>query len=200
MGMGNAICGSAAIMATSKVIEAPKKDMASAITMTNILGITSLFILPFLLKGFDAQKSGFLIGGSLQAMGHVIASVSLLDHTTAHYAVAIKMTRIFMLTPIIFFLTLIKGQEEDGKNLPRIPYYMIGFLACIFIANIGLVEPELISLVNTVQHKILAVAMAALGLSLKFSQVFHRIRLNLLLGAGVFVLQFLFLLLASKFT
>ena len=52
IGIGNAICGSAAIMASSKIINPPKGEIASAVTVINILGIFSLFIMPFFLQEY----------------------------------------------------------------------------------------------------------------------------------------------------
>ena len=198
IGMGNAICGAAAIMASSRIIDSSKKETASAITLINILGIASLFLFPLFLKNYSPHTSGFLIGGSLQAMGHVIASTSLLDAETEQYAITIKMARIFLLTPVIFILSLNQKNKKE-KRLPGIPYYILGFIGCVFLASSSFISAEALLFFKTIQRELLAIAMAGLGLSLNFSQVFYKLSRNLVFGASVFLMQIIFLLMAAKF-
>jgi uncharacterized integral membrane protein (TIGR00698 family) len=76
LGIGNSVCGSSAIMAAAPAVKAEKNEVAVAVAAVNLMGTIGLFTLP-ILAGFlslPEQKTAYLIGGSLQAIGQVVAS------------------------------------------------------------------------------------------------------------------------------
>lgn len=195
IGIGNAICGASAIMASSKVLGSSKKDTVLALAITNILGICALFVLPILLKTFDKDFSAFLIGGSLQAMGHVVASTSLLDSHSANLAITLKMARILLLSPVVIGLGFYQSKILSKKNSskPRVPFYILGFIFCLIIANLDFIPQDILTEIKKTNHFLLSIAMVALGLKIKFLELTKNLGRNMIFASFLFVLQFLFL-------
>jgi len=105
---GQAICGSAAILAASKILNVPNKaQIGLIIAVINFLGFLGVFISTWLVQQFFQQDeivSGFLIGNTLQSMGHVVGAGFSVSDEVGHGAVLIKMCRILFLIPTLLVL------------------------------------------------------------------------------------------------
>ena len=99
LGVGNAVCGSSAIAAVSPVIKAEESDTGISIGVVNFLGTIGIFILPALaikVLHFADLQASTLIGGSLQAVGQVVAAGFSVSDNVGEIATIIKMARIAM--------------------------------------------------------------------------------------------------------
>ena len=134
LGIGNGICGSAAIVATKDILKIDKDKSALAIAIVNLLGTVGLFVLPFigLLLGLSDVEIGILLGNTLQSVGHVVAASFGVNETVGQSATIVKMARILLLTPVIIFLIywLRKNGDENLENGTKtgIPNFIYGFI------------------------------------------------------------------------
>lgn len=197
IGVGNGVCGSAAIMATSKLIKAPKKDIVLSLTIIHILGISSLFILPALFSGLEDFYSTYIIGGSLQAMGHVVASTTLLDPHMANVAIAVKMIRILCLTPLILILCFLfpgkKTTREASKMSFPVPVYIFIFCFFVFLTNAYGFTDDFRFYSKKLSHFLLSLAMVGLGSGIKFKDLQKGFGKNTAFGLFVFIGEVAFL-------
>ncbi|MTL24437.1 putative sulfate exporter family transporter, partial [Turicibacter sanguinis] len=111
MAAGNAVCGSSAIGATAPVIKANDVDKSITITLVNLTGTILMMILPFLtsiLYGNETIKSSALIGGTLQSVGQVVGSGSMVNHDVLQYATIFKIVRIIFLVFVILSFAKLK--------------------------------------------------------------------------------------------
>ena len=194
LGIGNSICGASAIAATSSMITKQKEDIAISITIINILGVLGVFLLPHFLVDLEPYISGALVGGSLQAVGHVVAASSFLTEEASQIALAVKMGRVSLLIPIILIISMITNKSRSKIDIRSVfPTYIVMFVLSVIIANMNIIPIHILIIVKKVNHFILATAMGALGLSLSFKSLKNNFLQSLFLGGAVFTIQLLVL-------
>lgn len=184
MAGGNAVCGSSAIGAIAPEIEANEDEKGQIITLVNLLGTVLMLLLPFIATGLysDILTQSALIGGTLQSVGQVVASASMISPEVVEFATLFKIMRIVLLVVVV--LGFSKFTEKDRaasshgtpvmttkKKLP-LPWYIIGFL---FFCTLNSVIPLPAPISNTA-HFISGwfeiTALAAIGLRLDFAKFF----------------------------
>lgn len=177
LGIGNAICGSAAIVATKDIVKLDKEKTALAIAIVNLLGTIGLFVLPIigLLLGFTHVQVGILLGNTLQSVGHVVAASYGVNETVGQSATIVKMGRILLLTPVIIWLIYWTGKNSD-KNLEKgkkiqIPNFVYGFIFFSIIASLQILPATIIHMIGQLGELTLLIAMSAIGLKISFKAI-----------------------------
>ncbi len=200
IGVGSGVCGSAAIMASAQVLKSSKKDIVLSLAITQFLGMIAMFLLPFLLNNFDKSFSAYMIGGSLQAMGHVVAATSLLDAESASIAITVKMMRILLLSPLVLILSFYvssKTKNTEGGRVPiSVPLYTLFFILFLFIANYFELPASFTMNIKKISNFLFAIAMAGLGSNIKFAGLSKGFGRYMSFATVLFVLQCVFLLVA----
>lgn len=201
LGIGNGVCGSSAIAATEKIIGADEEEVGLSVAVVNFLGTVGIFLLPFIAKiilHFTDLNSGILIGNTLQAVGQVVAAGFSLNDSTGQTATIVKMTRILMLTPIIFILIFIFSTKTNKKSISattakiKIPIFIIGFILFSLIPTVGLLSQENIKIISKIGHYSLMTAMAGIGLKISFGSIVKDGLSVVLIGGLIFLTQILF--------
>jgi uncharacterized integral membrane protein (TIGR00698 family) len=119
---------------------------------------------------------------------------------TADTAVVTKMVRVMMLAPLLIALSAWStrrgaGQIHTGMNLPaasgaiqrlRIPWFAFGFIGMVLFNSLGLLPQNVRIALVDVDTFILAMAMAALGLTTHVSAIRAAGVKPLLLGGALF--------------
>ena len=84
------------------------------------------------------SKTSYLIGGSLQAVGQVVASGYSVSDSVGAQSLVIKMLRVLMIGPIVMILHLIFHSKNGsaGTKKTYIPGYIIGFMFCAAAAGV----------------------------------------------------------------
>lgn len=208
VGIGSAVCGSSAIAAAAPLVTKDREQVGVAVGVVNLLGTLGIVLVPFLagLLDFDSTAAGLLAGGSLQAVGHVVAAGFAIGPETAELALAIKMGRVAMLVPLVLVLSAMlssKAPEEvaakgSKKKLP-LPGYLIGFVVLAAIANAGWIPAEWLGPLKTLSKWLLATAMAGIGLRIRFKAFARMGGGALVLGLIVFLAQLSLLASAGYF-
>ncbi len=194
LGVGNAICGSSAIAAVAPVLDNKEEEIGLSIGVVNLLGTIGIFLLPQIarLVGFTDKSSALMIGGTLQAVGQVVAAGFSMNEAVGRIATVVKMGRILMLGPIVLFFSFFfskRGEEsKDGKGV-NIPKFIIGFFIFSLIGSIGVLPVELADLLKALSKFVLIIAMAAIGLKIKVASLFEQGPKALLVSVLVFASQ-----------
>lgn len=199
LGIGNGVCGSSAIAATEQIVGANEEEVGISVAIVNFMGTIGIFILPLLgkslLKLTDIH-TGLLIGNTLQAVGQVTAASFSVGEVTGQIATIVKMGRILMLTPLILILLITIPQKSSAPSkrgkTKRIPPFIIGFILFSLIPTFKLLPPAPIEILGMVSHYALLVAMAGVGLKIKFSSILQKGKPALLSGSLIFLFQILF--------
>ena len=181
IGIGNAICGSAAIAATAPILGAKEQDIGRSLATINILGVVLLFAFPFLLEMpiFQHVQQAYVLGGTLQAVGHVGALGAILPEEQATQALAFKMCRVAMLYPLCLYLMRYSPQSSTHTTKGP-PWYVTGFaLAMICSSLAGSYIPTALS---DGGKFILCVAMAGIGMKINIPNLLKGARKPIIVG------------------
>jgi uncharacterized integral membrane protein (TIGR00698 family) len=157
LGVGTAICGGTAIVATAPVIEAEEKDVVFSVATVTLLGLIAMFTLPVLghLMGMASKPFGIWAGLAIHQTPQVVAAGFAYSPAGMPYspeagqtATIVKLARVCLLAPVVFLigvvyarrrLTKIGPTEKKKINYLRMfPMFVIGFLAMALLKTLGL--------------------------------------------------------------
>lgn len=210
MSAGNAVCGSSAIASVDDVVNPSSKDKGIAVTIVNITGTILMFVLPiiaaFVYQSETLQTSA-LIGGTLQSVGQVIASAEFVNEHVLEFATIFKILRIIMIALVVILFSRINTNEEGklfenkhakGKIKVRIPWYIMGFFILSVINSLGLISESISSAAHFISGQFEIIALAAIGMRVKFSDLAKEGPKGMLYGALVGSMQIIFALVLIK--
>lgn len=195
LGIGNGICGSSAIAAAAPILDANEEETGLSISVVNLLGTLGIFLLPLILQvitQFDHVTNGLLIGGTLQAVGHVTAAGFTMGEQVGTVATIVKMGRILMLGPILIMMGIFFGKKSTGEKTGfrfPVPPFIIGFFILSIVGSINLIPADLLSWLKGLSKEALIVAMAGIGLKIRLSSLLKQGPRALLVGSFVFGVQ-----------
>lgn len=203
MAGGNAVCGSSAIASIAPAIHAKEEEKGQIITLVNLLGTVLMLLLPLIgasLYGSEVLAKSALIGGTLQSVGQVVASASMINGDVVELAMLFKIMRIMLLVIVVYLFGQLKKKgstsetgiiHQELSKAPTFPWYVIGFIIfCVINSLFSL--PEVIS---TTAHFFSGwfeiTALAAIGLRLDFKKFFREGKRFLIYGLSVGIIQIL---------
>jgi uncharacterized integral membrane protein (TIGR00698 family) len=205
IGVGTAICGASAIAAATAAIGAKRSSVAYALATIFTFNVVAVLAFPPLghLLGLDAQAFGLWAGTAINDTSSVVAAGYTYSQAAGDQALVVKLTRSLMLIPIVIGLVLLKSRREavagtpsgvEKRKLPwrrMVPLFLIGFIVAAGLRSAGVVPDawqESLSLVGTF---LITSALAAIGLSMRPSELrkagWRPLALGALLWASVAV-------------
>ena len=205
LGIGNAVCGTAAIAALAPLLKAKEEEVGISVGVINFLGTLGLFVLPPLALSLQLQPSegGILMGGSLQAVGHAVAAGFSLGDLSGQMATVVKMGRVLMLGPAVLalgFLFRKNGSAGKTKKGFKIPPFILFFIAFMLMSNLIPVPEPFLLAIQTTSKWLLAIAMAAIGSKIVFKDLKTQGPRALLWGLILFLFQAAVLLIYILFS
>jgi len=201
IGIGNGVCGSSAIAATSGVAKVQSNDIGISIALVNLMGTIGIFLAPFLAHflGFTDIQAGIFTGNTLQAVGQAVAAGFSISDEAGHYATVVKMGRVLLLVPLVLILIYIAkkesqkdGEEIEGKTKVGVPSFIIWFVGFSVVASLGWLPKEVETLIGTVSHYITLIAMSAIGLMIHFGTIMKTAGTAFKVSSLLFALQLMF--------
>jgi uncharacterized integral membrane protein (TIGR00698 family) len=193
LGAGSAICGSAAIMASARVVQPKSAETGLTVGVVNLLGTIGIFILPTLGLTFnlDVSEMALLTGGTLQSMGHVVAAGFAYDTQTGELATVVKMARISLLIPFLIWLSYKARKNSKEINKPKIqlPYFIPGFLALVVLSIIFSQHSDIFKGISKIGELLIIPSMAAIGLNIRFKSLLSLAPKAIFAGVLVFAFQ-----------
>ena len=186
MGIGTAICGSSAIAAATPLRSGQKDAAALSIGVINLLGVLGLLGLPLLASTlqFNHIDTAALLGGTLQAVGHVAAAAMPMGSEVSQLAIPIKMSRVAMLVPTLLILTLFRDSDTQ-KQKTKLPWYLYGFMITACDSVFGLLPITWIRIMDDVTSLLITLAMVAIGMNLRLKSI--ATQLGTAAGIGVVI-------------
>lgn len=189
VGIGCAICGSAAIAAAQKPLRSSDQDIANALAGIHIVGFGALFAIPLIseLLELSPDHAALLLGGSLPAMGHVVAGGFSLSQEVGEHATVIKLARIAMLVPLLIGLYLWQASgssvasSSTGSRLAgirqamtSIPAFIIAFALLATLRSTIAIPPEILGWAKVGSGIALTMALAAIGCKLNLRDTLRK--------------------------
>jgi len=201
IGIGNGVCGSSAIAATSGVAKVQSNDIGVSIALVNLMGTIGIFLAPAIAHflGFTDIQAGIFTGNTLQAVGQAVAAGFSISPEAGHYATVVKMGRVLLLVPLVLILIYIakkesqkEGDEVEGKAKVGVPSFIIWFVGFSVVASLGWLPAEVESLIGVVSHYITLIAMSAIGLMIHFGTIVKTAGTAFKVSSLLFALQLMF--------
>lgn len=177
IGAGSSICGAAAVMATEPVIRAPASKVSIAVATVVIFGTAAMFLYPALyhlgasvFPVFQSQSGyGIYAGSTIHEVAQVFAAGQAVGNEAADTAVIVKMIRVMMLAPFLLLLSgwlrLHSDKELGYHRQLTIPWFAVFFVFMAGINSLQWLPTILIRQLVALDNFLLAMAMAALGLT-----------------------------------
>ena len=201
IGIGNGVCGSSAIAATSGIAKVQSNDIGISIALVNLMGTIGIFLAPALasLLGFSDIQAGVFTGNTLQAVGQAVAAGFSISDEAGHYATVVKMGRVLLLVPLVLILIYIAKKENQNsdeevkqKGKIGVPSFILWFIFFSLIASFGLLPKELETLISTISGYITLIAMSAIGLMIHFGTIMKTAGTAFKVSSILFALQLVF--------
>ncbi|GAA0493732.1 MULTISPECIES: YeiH family protein [Tatumella] len=198
IGAGSSICGAAAVLATGPVIRAGANHTAVAIGTVVIFGSSAIIIYPLLWNlihplypALTAAQFGIYTGSTVHEVAQVVAAGHSISTEAENSAVIAKMLRVMMLAPFLLLLsqwltgTLPQHAGPQGKI--RFPWFALLFMLVAGINSFHLLPQPVLQLIHHTDNLMLAMAMAALGLTTRTRQLRQAGLKPMLLGLLIFI-------------
>lgn len=200
LGVGTAICGGTAIVATAPVIEAEEKDVVFSVATVTLLGLIGMFALPVLghFLALSSKQFGVWAGLAIHQTPQVVAAGFAYSADAGQTATIVKLARVCLLAPVVFLIGLVyarnkvkaTGTSERKKinYLHLFPMFVLGFLGMALLKTMGLL-PDLTvhvakgvlragnhdvsigGLADQISKICITISMAGVGLETKFASM-----------------------------
>lgn len=178
IGAGSAICGAAAVMAAEPVVRGRAEQVTVAVSTVVVFGTLGMFLYPALYQlnlahgvlPMSEAFYGVFTGSTVHEVAQVVAAGRAVSEGAADTAVIAKMVRVMMLAPFLIALSLLLargGSAQPGATRAKIvvPWFAFGFVAVAGFNSLHLLPAGWVALAIEVDTVLLAMAMAALGLT-----------------------------------
>lgn len=177
MGAGASICGAAAVLAADSVVKAPAHKSSVAVATVVVFGTVSMLVYPLIYVGFgdwfSLQEFGLYVGASVHEVAQVVAVGGVIAPEVADAAVVAKMVRVMLLAPFLWVLALLVRDNGalGARQSVAVPWFALGFVAMVGVNSLALLPQSWVRGLVWVDGVLLAMAMAALGVSTRLSQL-----------------------------
>ncbi len=204
--VGTSICGASAIIAANTVTQARDEDVTYSLASITLFGTISILIYPLVgaMLGMDSHAYGLWAGASVHEVAQVVAASFQYGQQAGEFGMISKLSRVMMLAPLVIMLSALKaramhasGTVEHAK-VPLMPWFVTGFLIMMFLNSFQIIPVEITRHAPLVTQCMLALALAAMGLETKISELRARGIKPLMVGAGAWIFIALFSLLLVK--
>ena len=209
IGIGTAICGVTAIMASSSVLKSKEQNVAIAVLIVVLWGSIGVFTYPFFVEWFFSSEisKGLFLGVGIHDTSQVLAA-SLIhfdingNSIVLETATLTKLIRNLFLALLIPYLAIkVQSKTLDQKTLLKqvtnnIPLFVYGFLFFILFRTVGdqilsssSIWEQLLHWNHQMVSTLFGLALIALGLSIKIKELkglsFSPILIGLIFSLGV---------------
>ena len=201
IGVGSSICGAAAVMAAEPVVKARAEQVTVAVATVVVFGTFAIFLYPVLfelnqkwqLVPGGADGFGIYIGSTIHEVAQVVAAARSVGPHAADTAVIAKMVRVMMLAPFLIMLSAWLARDDakrptrsahapassgssGGHQAPvkaklAVPWFAFAFVGVVLFNSLNLLPPSVVAVTTEIDTILLAMAMAALGLSTHISSI-----------------------------
>lgn len=190
---GFSICGVSAIGAMGATTRANERDTSLPIALVTLFGSLGILLMPLLAPALDLAEAdfGIWVGASLHDVGQVVAASQVGGTAALAAAVAIKLTRVLTLAPMVAITSLIARRRTrfgEGVRPPVLPMFVAGFIAVVAINSLLPVPAWVHSAGDAVQTLLFAAALFAIGAGIRVSRIARVGLRGMLVGAVSWIL------------
>jgi uncharacterized integral membrane protein (TIGR00698 family) len=181
LGAGTSICGAAAIVAVAGVIDAKEEETAVGVGTVTLYGTLAMFLYPLIgqLLGMSPDMFGLWAGASIHEVAQVVAAAfsfdaGLTSGSAVEVATVVKLGRVLMLAPVAIILSVAFRKSRGtsgGAKVSPVPWFIVVFMATVALRSLDVLPAHVVNGLVQADTLLLAVAMAGLGLDLRWAKV-----------------------------
>ncbi len=185
IGVGTAICGNTAIVATAPVIKAEERDVSFAVATITLFGTAAVIIFPLIghVLGMSDNLFGHWTGAAVNDTSQVTATAFSYSVSSGETATIVKLTRNTLMVPVIFAVGTwfasrdARVDEADerrslsGSARKAVPPFLFGFLAMALLNSAGLIPREVADAFVRLSQVFIVMALVGVGLSTKLASL-----------------------------
>lgn len=190
IGAGSSICGAAAVMAAEPVVRGRPEQVTVAVSTVVVFGTLAIFLYPALyhlnarypVVSISPTRYGIFAGSTIHEVAQVVAAGRAVSDAAANTAVIAKMVRVMMLAPFLVILSTYLSRSDaagaaasqhTGRAARRIaiPWFALGFVAVAALNSTAVIPHAMVGAAIDVDTGLLAMAMAALGVTTHVSAI-----------------------------
>ncbi|MCL4369827.1 MAG: YeiH family protein [Chloroflexi bacterium] len=185
IGVGTAICGNSAIVATAPVLEAKDEEVSFAVATITLFGTLAVFLYPAI--GLAAHMSdsffGTWAGTAVNDTSQVVATGFAFSNAAGQVATVVKLTRNALMAPVIVLIGILwarasarsvstSGLAAKQLKLTKIfPYFVLGFVGMALLNTIEVFPKPVVAQVNNLSSFLILMALSGVGLGTNLSQM-----------------------------
>jgi len=175
---GFAICGASAIGAMAATVRARDDEQARPVALVTLCGTLAIAVLPALWHplGLSATQFGHWVGAGVHDVGQVVATAQIAGASALAVAVVVKLTRVLLLAPMVAIAAGAERRRSTDAAGPRpavVPLFIAGFLAAVLLRTFVPLPEAVLTAADLVQTTLLAMALFALGASIRVAALLH---------------------------
>lgn len=184
LGVGTAVCGNSAIMATSPVIDAEEREIGFAVGTITLFGTTALLLFPLVgrLLELPDEVFGFWVGLAINDTSQVVAAGAAYSPRALEVATVVKLVRNALMAPLIVLIAWwsirsrvrtagVEGGEVRSAALKAFPMFVLGFLVVAALSSFGVISERLAALAGDASSFLIVTAIAAVGLTTDLKEI-----------------------------
>lgn len=166
---GASICGAPAIAMATPVVKGKSEDTGVALITITIFGLMGMLIYPLMLIWLELSRTGYALfcATTLPMTGLIKVVAAVLGENFLEEVMAIKMARIAMIIPVIWFLSwLVSSRGKKRKSyLGSVPWFMWVFvLTGLAFSFVPLLAPS-VPILELAAGVLFTMALASIGLT-----------------------------------
>ncbi len=180
IGVGTAVCGNSAIVATAPVIGAEEREVSFAVATITLFGTLAVFLYPLIgfALGLTDQAFGLWSGVAVNDTSQVVAASAAFSNAARDVATVVKLVRNALMAPLIVLIAwwwerrapVRTGSVARGVR-KAIPLFVVGFLALVALRSAGLIDQPLAARVDVVASFCILLALSGVGLGTRVAQM-----------------------------
>jgi uncharacterized integral membrane protein (TIGR00698 family) len=195
VGAGSSICGAAAVMAAEPVVRGRAEQVTVAVSTVVVFGTLAIFLYPtfyhlntrYHLFAMSPTAYGVYAGSTIHEVAQVVAAGRAVSDAAANTAVIAKMVRVMMLAPFLVILSAYLSRTDASRTDAAandrplhatqtarrivIPWFALGFIAVAAVNSTAMLPRRMVGIAIDGDTVILAMAMAALGVTTHVSAI-----------------------------
>ena len=180
IGVGTAVCGNSAIVATAPVIDAEDREVTFAVATITLFGTLAVFLYPLVGRALELSSPIFGVwsGVAVNDTSQVVAASAAYSAQARDIATVVKLVRNTLMAPLIVVIAwwwarygTVAEEKVRAGALRAFPTFVLGFLFMALLRSVGLITPALAAPIDEVAKACILVALAGVGLSTRLSQM-----------------------------
>ncbi len=132
-GVGTAVCGASATLATSAVLPdyaGKDADVVFVVIAVNALATLAMVVYPPLAAalGLDDQTTGVMLGATIHDVAQVVGAGYAVSDAAGNAAVIVKLFRVFLLLPVVLAVGWWFARKSAAASVSSVPVPVFAFV------------------------------------------------------------------------